>query len=100
MTKLETLGFLYTLAVYFGTVAIGLLVAVSAMLHDGVVALDFNHYGEGWLEALGLAWAVMLTPWVYVTIRNAVVPSAEQKNCPRCNGRLTGNYCIQCGLIN
>ena len=71
MTKLEMIGFMYVLAVWITALIIALLVITVAMMHDGKILLDFNRYGEAWMEALGLLWALMLTPWAFVQIKNA-----------------------------
>ncbi len=88
------LGFMWVLAVWIGSVAIGLLIATMAMVDGGRVTLDFNQYNEGWLEVFGLAWALLLTPWAYKRVRPVAVRYAD---CPRCTGGLVDGWCMQCG---
>ncbi len=47
----------------YSTVLVVLLLAILAMLGDGTIKLDFNHYGEGWLEVgLSVTAAILMPP--------------------------------------
>lgn len=51
------------LAVGGATVAVGLYLALWAMLNGGTVVADFNGYYEGWLEVGLLAVTLVLYPF-------------------------------------
>lgn len=51
------------LAMGGATVFMGLYLALWAMLHQGIVSVNFNAYYEGWIEVGFLSMTLLLYPW-------------------------------------
>ena len=60
---------LFSFATMVSTLIVGWAIALTAMLTGATITLDFNKFGEGWLEVAGLSVALASAPLVYVRFR-------------------------------
>lgn len=59
---------LFVTSMAYASVLVLLMVAITAMLGDGTVKLDFNRWNEGWLEVGLLTTTAIFAPPIILRI--------------------------------